>query len=138
MKDILEFIETRKSKVKRTVFDLDFLEEWLRYLDSHGFLHTHRVDGKVKGVCSVFPIGKHKKTPSLEFVIECMQLYQGGETDYFIMDILVDSPESRKVLVKRLLKVYPDAESNSNCQIFAQRGDKIVKFNKHILLTFIK
>lgn len=85
----------------------------------------------------MFPIGKHTKTPSMEFVIECMQLYVGGQTDYFIMDALTEDEEGRKMLVKRLLNIYPTIESD-NSQIYAQRGDRIVKFNKKLLITLTK
>lgn len=138
MKDILEFIEKQKPTLKRSTFDIDYLEEWLDYLNKNGFLHIHRVNGEIRGIISVFPIGKHKRPPSMAKVIECMQLVGWKDTDYFVMDALVSDEESRKTLVKRLLKIYPDAESNPDCQIYAQRGDKIIKFNKQILLTFIK
>jgi len=138
LKPLLEFINKDKETRKRSAFDIDFLEEWLAYLDSHGFLHTHLKNGEIKGVITMFPIGKHKKTPTIDRVVECMQLYAGGETDYFIMDAVVDNEESRKILVKRLLNIYPDIEYNHNCQIYAQRGDKITKFNKRILLTLTK
>lgn len=138
MKDILEFIEKQKPFTKRSTFEIEFLQEWLEYLNRHGFLHIHKDNGVIKGIITVFPIGKHKRTPTIGFVIECMQLYRGGETDYFVMDALVDGEETRKILVKRLLKIYPDAESNPDCQIYAQRGDSIVKFNKQILLSFTK
>lgn len=138
MKALLEFINKDKETRKRSTFDIDFLEEWLVYLNGRGYLHTHTKDGEIKGVITMFPIGRHKKTPTMERVVECMQLYLGGESDYFIMDAVVDNEESRKILVKRLLNIYPEIEYNPNCQIYAQRGDKITKFNKRILLTLTK
>lgn len=138
MKALLEFINKDKETRKRSTFDIDFLEEWLVYLNGRNFLHKYLKEGEIKGVITMFPIGKHNKTPTMYRVIECMQLYVGGETDYFIMDALVDDEESRKMLVKRLLNIYPDIQYNPNCQIYAQRGDKIIKFNKRILLTLTK
>ncbi len=137
MNELLEFIEKEKKATKRPTFDIDFLAEWLSYLNSRAFLHKYTKDGQIKGVITMFPIGKHKKTPSMERVIECMQLYVGGQTDYFIMDALTQDEESRKMLVKRLLNIYPTIESDDS-QIYAQRGDRIVKFNKKLLITLTK
>jgi hypothetical protein len=137
LNELLEFIEKEKKVTKRPTFDIDFLAEWLAYLNSRAFLHKYTKDGQIKGVITMFPIGKHKKTPSMERVIECMQLYVGGQTDYFIMDALTEDEESRKMLVKRLLNIYPTIESDDS-QIYAQRGDKIVKFNKKLLITLTK
>lgn len=137
MNDLLEFIERTKKDGKRPTFDIDFLAEWLAYLNGRCFLHRYNKDGQTKGVITMFPIGKHTKTPSMEFVIECMQLYVGGQTDYFIMDALTEDEESRKMLVKRLLNIYPTIESDDS-QIYAQRGDRIVRFNKKLLITLTK
>jgi hypothetical protein len=137
LNDLLEFIERTKKGGKRPTFDIDFLAEWLAYLNGRAFLHKYIKDGEIKGVITMFPIGKHKRTPSMQFVIECMQLYVGGQTDYFIMDALTEDEESRKMLVKRLLNIYPTLESDDS-QIYAQRGDSIVKFNKKLLITLTK
>lgn len=129
-----DYILKNRAKSKRVVFDIEYLEEWLDFLEERGFLFVNQNDKQeVDGVITIFPIGRWKKTPTMHDVIT--NINNSSVNDYFIMDALVDNPEARRIMVNKILKSFPDIEKDPNCQIWACRKGKVKKFNKHTILT---
>lgn len=129
-----DYILKNRTRSKRVVFDIEYLEEWLDFLEERGFLFVNQNDKQeVDGVITIFPIGRWKKTPTMHDVIT--NINNSSVNDYFIMDALVDNPDARRIMVNNILKSFPDIEKDPNCQIWACRKGKVRKFNKHTILT---
>lgn len=128
-----DYILKNRPKSKRVVFDIEYLEEWLDYLEENKFLFINYNDKQeVDGVVSIFPIGRWKKTPTMRDVIT--NINKHPVNDYFIMDALIDNSVARRNIASKILTSFPDIEKDNDCQIFACRKGKVKKFNKHTIL----
>lgn len=134
LSDVYDYIINNRNNGKRTVFDIEYLQDWLEWAFEKKYLFVSTNKEQITGVLTVCPIGKWSKVPNIEQVIDSMGKSH-TDTDYFIMDALTSSKEARQELVNKALERFKDIESNPNTQLYASVKDSIIKFNKQIILT---
>lgn len=133
-KDAYEYILTKRSDCKRSVFDIEWLDEWLEWLSLNKYLFTNYSNKTVDGVITIFPIERCKTVPTLKHII-CNVMKTHKTRDYFIMDALVDNPQSRVNIINKILKQYPEIDQDQDVQLLACRKGKVTKLNKSKILT---
>lgn len=136
-KDAYEYILENRTKSKRCVFDIEWLDEWLAWLDEHKYLYCNYENDKLNGVITFFPIIRYKTTPSVSTIIRNINV-NSSEHDFYIMDALVDNSDARVKIIDKILKKYPEIEKDNDCQIWACRNSKVKKLNKTKILTLKK
>lgn len=125
----LGFVKAKRNSGKRVCFDIIHLEEWLKWADKNGFLFTNTENGKVDGVVVIYPVGKFNENPTLAQVLgRCG--HKDSPTDYFIMDALVDNSLARTKICTNISQKFPLIENDPSCQLWCQKGDKIIKLSK--------
>jgi hypothetical protein len=136
-KDAYEYILENRLKAKRTVFEIEWLDEWLEWLADNDYLFTNYDNGKVNGVITIFKTQRCDKKPNLKTLLYNITI-KHKENDFFIMDALVDNAQSRVNLVNKILAKYPEIETDQNVQLWACRKGKVVKLDKQKILTLKK
>ena len=131
---IIKFILDNKNQGKRTCFDIKHLQEWIEWALEKNYIFVSKDKEEITGVLTVCPIGKWSEMPNMEQVIDSMGKHH-TDTDYFIMDALTKTKESRQELVNQALARFKDIESNPDTQLYASVKDGIIKFNKQTILT---
>lgn len=127
---VTSFVKAKRNAGKRVCFDILHLEEWIKWADKNGFLFTNTKNGKVDGVVVIYPIGRWAEPPTLSQVLgKCG--FKGTPTDYFIMDALVDNPDSRASICTNICKAFPQIEADPDSQLWCQKGSKITKLSKN-------
>jgi hypothetical protein len=127
---VTSFVKAKRNSGKRVCFDIIHLEEWLKWADKNGFLFTNTENGTVDGVVVIYPVGKFEETPTLGQVLgRCG--FKDSPTDYFIMDALVDNPLARSKICTNICLKFPLIESDTNSNLWCQKGDKIIKLSKN-------
>lgn len=134
LSDVYDYIINNRKNGKRTVFDIEYLQDWLEWAFEKKYLFVSTNKEQITGVLTVCPIGKWSEVPNIEQVIDSMGKSH-TDTDYFIMDALTSSKEARQELVNKALERFKDIESNPNTQLYASVKDSIIKFNKQTILT---
>ena len=132
--DLIQFIKTNRDQGKRTCFDIKYLQEWVEWALEKNYIFVSKDKEEITGVLTVCPIGKWSEMPNMEQVIDSMGKHH-TDTDYFIMDALTKTKESRQELVNQALERFKDIESNPDTQLYASVKDGIIKFNKQTILT---
>ena len=133
--DLIHFIKTNRDQGKRTCFDIKHLQEWVEWAVKNKYAFISKNDKQdINGVVVVCPIGKWSEMPNMEQVIDSMGKHH-TDTDYFIMDALTKTKESRQELVNQALERFKDIESNPDTQLYASVKNGIIKFNKQTILT---
>ena len=127
----------RRKSGKRTTFDIEWLDEWLSWLDENKYLFVNYKNGVVDGVITMFPISKYEKLPSVLTIIKNIKIIP-EKHDFYIMDALVDNSDARVNIIASILKQYPEIESDKNCQILACINSKVKKLDKNKLLILKK
>lgn len=133
-KDAYEYILEKKPKCKRNLFDGEWLDEWLAWLDEHKYLFCNYENGKLDGVITIFPIIRYKTTPSISTIIRNINI-NSSTKDFYIMDALVDNSNARVKIIQKILSKYPEIENDPECQLWACRNGKVKKLNKTKILT---
>lgn len=136
-KDAYEYILEKRSTSKRCVFDVEWLDEWLAWLDENKYLFCNYENGKLNGVITFFPIIKYKTTPSVATILKNININSSNH-DFYIMDALVDNSDARVNIIEKILKSYPEIEKDPECQLWACRNAKVKKLNKSKILTLKK
>lgn len=122
--DVYDYVVNKRSKSKRTVFDLKYLEGWLEWANAHEFLFIHKINEKIDGVFVVIPVGTFETHPTIDQLINaCNYQYPEETTDYFIMDGLVDNSVARLNIAKKIKDKFPRMATTA--KTYAQKGDKI-------------
>ena len=134
LSDVYEYIINNRKNGKRTVFDIEYLQDWLEWAFEKKYLFVSKDNQQITGVLVVCPIGKWLEMPNMEQVIDSIGKSH-TDTDYFIMDALTNSKEARQELVNKALERFKDIESNQDTQLYASVKDSIIKFNKQTILT---
>lgn len=126
---LTSFVKAKRNSGKRVCFDIIHLEEWLKWADRNDFLFTNTENGQVDGVVVIYPVGKFNGTPTLSQVLgRCG--HKDSPTDYFIMDALVDNALARSKICTNICLKFPLIETDPSCQLWCQKGDKIIKLSK--------
>jgi len=129
LEGLTSFVKAKRNFGKRVCFDIIHLEEWLKWADKNGFLFTNTENCKVDGVVVIYPVGKFNETPTLAQVLgRCG--HKESPTDYFIMDALVDNALARSKICTNICLKFPLIETDPSCQLWCQKGDKIIKLSK--------
>ena len=134
LSSVYDYIINNRKSSKRTVFDIEYLQDWLEWAFEKNYLFASTDNQYITGVLVVCPIGKWSEVPNVEQVIDSMGKPH-TDTDYFIMDALTSSKEARQELVNKALDRFKDIESNPDTQLYATVKDKMIKFNKQTILT---
>jgi hypothetical protein len=128
------FVYENKDNGKRPVFQLDYLDDWLKWAMEKEWMFINKVNDEVNGVVIIYPIGRWVDTPTLEDVFRC-----SGNTyidnDYFIMDALVDNEDARANICRQIDSRFPEIRGDENSQIFSQRGDIVQKLKKELIIN---
>lgn len=133
-KDAYEYILEKRGTSKRCVFDVEWLDEWLAWLDEHKYLFCNYENGKLNGVITIFPIIKYNNIPTVSTILKNITI-NSEKHDFYIMDALVDNSDARVKIIEKILKRYPEIESDPSCQILACRNSRVKKLNKSKILT---
>ena len=136
--DLIQFIKKHKESTKRTVFDFTHLNDWVEWAVKNKYAFISKNDKQdINGVVVVCPIGKWSETPNMEQVIDSLSKKHTGDTDYFIMDALVDNCNVRLNLSQNIVNKYPSI-LNNNTKVFAQKGENIWLIPTKHLINFTK
>lgn len=124
LSDVYDYVINKRKECKRSVFDLEYLEDWLYWAYFNDYMFLSKNNGQITGVMIVIPVGRFDKHPDINELIRATTLSHSEETtDYFIMDALVDNSECRLNIAKQVAKKFP--RTLTNAKTYVQKGDKI-------------